>query len=169
MRSKNELLNKIEDGYSKFSKGQRKLADFIRKDYDKAAFLTAAKMGEEVGVSESTVVRFAMALGYDGYPGFQRALGEMVRTKLNSIQRMEVTYGRISQGEILATVLHSDIEKIKLTMEAIDHETFEMAVDTILNARNSELRTSSKFFEFLSESGMRRGGGGEYQQPQRNF
>ena len=66
MRSKNELLNKIEDGYPKFSKGQRKLADFIQKDYDKAAFLTAAKMGEEVGVSESTVVRFAMALGYEG-------------------------------------------------------------------------------------------------------
>ena len=135
MRSKNELLKKIEDGYPKFSKGQKKLADFIRLDYDKAAFLTAAKMGEEVGVSESTVVRFAMALGYDGYPGFQRALGEMVRMKLNSIQRMEVTYGRISQGEILTTVLHSDIEKSKLTMEAIDHETFEMAVDTILNAR----------------------------------
>ena len=135
MQSKNELLKKIEDGYPKFSKGQRKLADFIRKDYDKAAFLTAAKMGDEVGVSESTVVRFAMALGYDGYPSFQKALGEMVRTKLNSIQRMEVTYGRISQGEILATVLHSDIEKIKLTMEAIDQETFEMAVDTILNAR----------------------------------
>lgn len=135
MGSKNELLKKIEDGYPKFSKGQRKLADFIQKDYDKAAFLTAARMGEEVGVSESTVVRFAMALGYEGYPGFQKALGEMVRTKLNSIQRMEVTYGRISQGEILATVLHSDIEKIKLTMEAIDHETFEMAVDTILNAR----------------------------------
>ena len=104
MRSKNELLKKIEDGYPKFSKGQKKLADFIRLDYDKAAFLTAAKMGEEVGVSESTVVRFAMALGYDGYPGFQRALGEMVRMKLNSIQRMEVTYGRISQGEILTTV-----------------------------------------------------------------
>ena len=135
MGSKNELLKKIEDGYPKFSKGQRKLADFIQKDYDKAAFLTAARMGEEVGVSESTVVRFAMALGYEGYPGFQKALGEMVRTKLKSIQRMEVTYGRISQGEILATVLHSDIEKIKLTMEAIDHETFEMAVDTILNAR----------------------------------
>ena len=135
MLSKNELWKKIEDGYPKFSKGQRKLADFIQKDYDKAAFLTAARMGEEVGVSESTVVRFAMALGYEGYPGFQKALGEMVRTKLNSIQRMEVTYGRISQGEILATVLHSDIEKIKLTMEAIDRETFEMAVDTILNAR----------------------------------
>ena len=135
MRSKNELLKKIEDGYPKFSKGQKKLADFIRLDYDKAAFLTAARMGEEVGVSESTVVRFAMALGYDGYPEFQRALGEMVRMKLNSIQRMEVTYGRISQGEILETVLHSDIEKIKLTMEAIDHETFETAVNVILNAR----------------------------------
>lgn len=135
MGNKNELLQKIDEGYLKFSKGQKKLADFIREEYDKAAFLTAAKMGEEVGVSESTVVRFAMALGYDGYPGFQKALGEMVRTKLNSIQRMEVTYGRISQGEILTSVLQSDIEKIKLTMEAIDHESFELAVDTILNAR----------------------------------
>lgn len=135
MRSKNELLQKINEGYPRFSKGQRKLAEFIRENYDKAAFLTAAKMGEEVGVSESTVVRFAMALGYDGYPGFQRALGELVRTKLNSIQRMEVTYGRISQGEILASVLQSDIEKIKLTMEGIDQEAFEMAVNTILNAR----------------------------------
>lgn len=135
MGNKNELLQKIDEGYSKFSKGQKKLAAFIREEYDKAAFLTAAKMGDEVGVSESTVVRFAMALGYDGYPGFQKALGEMVRTKLNSIQRMEVTYGRISQGEILTSVLHSDIEKIKLTMEGIDHEMFELAVDTILNAK----------------------------------
>ena len=115
-------MQRLEDGYNKFSKGQKKLADFIREDYDKAAFMTAAKMGEEVGVSESTVVRFATALGYEGYPQFQRALGEMVRTKLNSIQRMEVTYGRISQGEILTSVLQSDIEKIKLTMEGIDHE-----------------------------------------------
>ncbi len=130
-----ELMQKIEEKYSKFSKGQKKLADFIREDYDKAAFLTAAKMGEEVGVSESTVVRFAVALGYDGYPSFQKALGEMVRTKLNSIQRMEVTYGRISQGEILTSVLQSDIEKIKLTMDSIDHEIFESAVDIILNAR----------------------------------
>lgn len=135
MGSKNELLQKINEGYDKFSKGQKKLADFIREEYDKAAFLTAAKMGEEVGVSESTVVRFATALGYDGYPEFQKALGEMVRTKLNSIQRMEVTYGRISQGEILETVLQSDIEKIKLTMSSIDHDVFELAVDTLLNAR----------------------------------
>ncbi len=153
MGNKNELLQKIEDGYQKFSKGQKKLADFIREDYDKAAFLTAAKMGEEVGVSESTVVRFAMALGYDGYPGFQRALGELVRTKLNSIQRMEVTYGRISQGEILASVLQSDIEKIKLTMEAIDHSSFEMAVDTILKARRIYvigIRSCAPLASFLS-------------------
>lgn len=135
MANTNELLQRLDAGYKKFSKGQKKLAEFIREDYDKAAFLTAAKMGEEVGVSESTVVRFAMALGYEGYPEFQKALEELVRMKLNSIQRMEVTYGRISQGEILASVLQSDIEKIKLTMEAIDRETFEVAVDTILNAR----------------------------------
>ena len=135
MSVKNELLKMIDERYQKFSKGQKKLADFIKEDYDKAAFLTAAKMGEEVGVSESTVVRFAMALGYDGYPGFQKALGEMVRTKLNSIQRMEVTYGRISQGEILTSVLQSDIDKIKLTMQSIDHESFELAVETILNAK----------------------------------
>ena len=153
MISKNELLKKIEEGYSKFSKGQKKLADFIREDYDKAAFLTAAKMGEEVGVSESTVVRFATALGYDGYPEFQKALGELVRTKLNSIQRMEVTYGRISQGEILASVLQSDIEKIKLTMEAIDQEAFELAVDTILNANRIYvigIRSCAPLASFLS-------------------
>ena len=79
MSVKNELLKMIDERYQKFSKGQKKLADFIREDYDKAAFLTAAKMGEEVGVSESTVVRFATALGYDGYPEFQKALGELVR------------------------------------------------------------------------------------------
>ena len=153
MGTKNELLKKLEDGYKKFSKGQKKLADFIREDYDKAAFLTAAKMGEEVGVSESTVVRFAMALGYEGYPEFQKALGELVRTKLNSIQRMEVTYGRISQGEILSTVLQSDIDKIKLTMNGIDHEAFEMAVDTLLGARKIYvigIRSCAPLASFLS-------------------
>ncbi|MGN0333177.1 MAG: MurR/RpiR family transcriptional regulator [Lachnospiraceae bacterium] len=153
MGNKNELLQKLEKNYKKFSKGQKKLADFIREDYDKAAFLTAAKMGEEVGVSESTVVRFATALGYDGYPGFQKALGELVRTKLNSIQRMEVTYGRISQSEILKTVLQSDIEKIKLTLAAMDHEAFELAVDTILNAKRIYvigIRSCAPLASFLS-------------------
>lgn len=153
MGSKNELLQNIENGYPKFSKGQKKLADYIREEYDKAAFLTAAKMGEVVGVSESTVVRFATALGYKGYPEFQKALEELVRTKLNSIQRMEVTYGRISQAEILDSVLQSDIEKIKLTMANIDHNIFEMAVDTILNARKIYvvgIRSCAPLASFLS-------------------
>lgn len=153
MGTNNELLQKIDDGYAKFSKGKKKLADYIRRDYDKAAFLTAAKMGQVVGVSESTVVRFATALGYSGYPAFQKALEEMVRTRLNSIQRMEVTYGRITQGEILASVLQSDIEKIKLTMESIDHEAFELAVETILKARKVYvvgIRSCAPLASFLS-------------------
>lgn len=135
MSIKNELLLRIDEKYPKFSKGQKRLADYIKKNYDKAAFLTAAKMGEAVGVSESTVVRFATQLGYKGYPEFQKALGELVRTKLNSIQRMEVTYGRIDRSEILATVLQSDIEKIKQTLSSVDNQAFELAVDTILEAR----------------------------------
>lgn len=135
MSTKNELLTRLDEKYPKLSKGQKRLTDYIRHNYDKAAFLTAAKLGDAVGVSESTVVRFASQLGYKGYPEFQKALGEMVRMKLNSIQRMEVTYGRIAQSEILATVLQSDIEKIKLTMESIDQHAFDLAVDTLLKAR----------------------------------
>lgn len=131
----NELILRIEEKYAKMSKGQRRLADYVCKNYDKAVFLTAAKLGETVGVSESTVVRFAIQLGYKGYPGFQKALEELVRNKLNSIQRMEVTYGRISQSEILETVLHSDIEKIKQTLSVIDHKAFDLAIDTILSAK----------------------------------
>ncbi len=153
MRMNNELLQKIDEKYPRLSKGQKKLADYIRQEYDKAAFLTAAKMGDVVGVSESTVVRFAMTLGYKGYPEFQKALEELVRTKLNSIQRMEVTYGRISQGEILASVLQSDIEKIKLTMGSVDQEAFEMSVDTILTARRIYvigIRSCAPLASFLS-------------------
>ena len=130
------LLNKMNGKYQKFSKGQKKLASYISDNYDKAAFMTAAKLGETVGVSESTVVRFAIHLGYKGYPEFQKALEELVRNKLNSIQRMEVTYGKVPQAEILDTVLHSDIDKIKMTMENIDHDAFEQAVETILDAKS---------------------------------
>ena len=136
MAHKNDLLNRINKNYSKMSKGQKLLATYITDNYDKAVFLTAAKMGEIVGVSESTVVRFAMSLEYKGYPEFQKALEELVRNKLNSVQRMEVTYGRISQSEILENVLQSDADKLKSTLEKIDHSAFELAVDTILNARN---------------------------------
>lgn len=136
MSNKNDLSNRINDAYGRLSKGQKLLATYITDNYDKAVFLTAAKLGEVVGVSESTVVRFATHLGYKGYPEFQNALEELVRNKLNSIQRMEVTYGRISQSKILESVLKSDAEKIQSTLEKIDQSAFEVAVDTILNAKN---------------------------------
>ena len=136
MGTEENLLSRMNTQYHKFSKGQKKLVSYITDNYDKAAFFTAAKLGETVGVSESTVVRFAIHLGYKGYPEFQKAMEEWVRNKLNSIQRMEVTYGRVPQSEILDTVLRADIEKIKLTMENIDHNAFELAVETILEAKS---------------------------------
>ncbi len=153
MGNTNELLNRINANYARMSKGQKRLSAYITDNYDKAAFLTAAKLGEAVGVSESTVVRFAIWLGYKGYPEFQRSLEELVRTKLNSIQRMEVTYGRIHESEILTTVLQADMEKIKHTMENIDYTAFETAVDTILNARNVYIigiRSCAPLANFLS-------------------
>lgn len=152
-KNTNELLNGIKEHYESFSKGQKLLADYIINNYDKAVFLTAAKLGKTVGVSESTVVRFATQLEYKGYPGFQKALEEMVRNKLNSIQRMEVTYGRISQMEILETVLRSDIDKIKMTLANIDRRAFDNAVDTILSARKIYIvgiRSCAPLASFLS-------------------
>lgn len=151
--NKNELLRGIEEQYKELSKGQKRLADYIVQNYDKAVFLTAARLGKVVGVSESTVVRFATQLGYKGYPGFQRALEELVRHKLNSIQRMEVTYGRISQSEILESVLQSDIEKIKMTIGSLDQKAFEEAVDTIVKARKIYIigiRSCAPLANFLS-------------------
>ena len=153
MNNTEHLLGRINHQYQSFSKGQKKLASYILDNYDKAAFLTAAKLGETVGVSESTVVRFAIHLGYKGYPEFQKALEELVRNKLNSIQRMEVTYGKVPQSEILDTVLHSDIDKIKLTLEGIDHQAFELAIELLLSARNIYVVgiRSCQFYELLFE------------------
>lgn len=153
MGSANDLVNRINERYGSLSKGQKLLAAYITDNYDKAVFLTAAKLGEVVGVSESTVVRFAAHLGYKGYPEFQRALEEMVRCKLHSIQRMEDVYGRIPQSEILETVLQSDAERIKNTLEKIDEQAFDMAVDTILNARHIYvvgIRSCAPLAEFLA-------------------
>ena len=135
MSTTNELISRVNERYSSLSKGQKLLATYITDNYDKAVFLTAAKLGKVVGVSESTVVRFATQLGYKGYPEFQKALEEMVRNKLNSVQRMEVTYERINQSQILESVLSSDTENIKNTLEDIDHAAFELAVQTIIEAR----------------------------------
>ena len=121
MEQADNLLLRIQKYDKTFSKGQKRLAAYVLKNYDKAVFLTT--------------VRFATQLGYKGFPEFHRALEELVRNKLNSIQRMKVTYGHVPEAEILDTVFQSDIEIIKLTMEHIDHAAFEMAVETLLSAR----------------------------------
>lgn len=152
MNRQNDLLTNIKIKYEELSKGQKLLANYILNNYEKAVFLTAARFGKVVGVSESTVVRFATILGYDGYPNMQRALEELVKNKLNSVQRIEVTFDRISQENILKTVLHSDAEKIKMTSDEIDETAFHNAVDTILKAKTIYIlgvRSSAPLAMFL--------------------
>lgn len=134
MSKRNDLSNRINEKFKSMSKGQKLLASYIMDHYDKAVFLTAAKLGEVVGVSESTVVRFATNLGYKGYPEFQSELEIMVRDKLNTIQTMDAVFDRISQSQILATVLKRDMDNIQATLEEVDENVFEQAVETILNA-----------------------------------
>ena len=129
------LLTRIDLMMNGFSKGQKRIALYIEEHYDKAAFMTASKLGETVGVSESTVVRFATELGYDGYPKLQKAMQEMIRNKLTSVQRIEVTSGRIGDGNVLDSVLNQDIEKIRRTIEETSHEDFARAVDEICAAK----------------------------------
>ena len=153
MTSANELMNRINERYGGMSKGQKMIAAYITDYYDKAVFLTEAKLGEAVGVSESTVVRFAMHLGYKGYPQFQQALAELVRGKLDAVQQMENVYGRISQSEILTTVLMSDAKRIQDTLETIDEQAFDTAVDAILHANHIYvigIRSCAPMAEFLS-------------------
>ena len=119
---KRNLLAEIESRMPDFSKSQKIISNYILKDYDKAAYMTASKLGAEVHVSESTVVRYAIELGFEGYPEFQHALQEIVRTKLTSFQRMEVTNNLIGDGDVLTKVLLSDIDKIKRTVEEIDRK-----------------------------------------------
>ena len=130
-----DILTALESKAHTFSKGQRLIANYITESYDKAAFLTASKLGSTVGVSESTVVRFAMELGYDGYPSMQKALQEMVVNRLTSVQRIEVANDRIGNQDILTTVIQSDIDKLRQTAEIVNKEHFVAAVEAILNAR----------------------------------
>ena len=129
------LLTRIDLMMNGFSKGQKRIALYIEEHYDKAAFMTASKLGETVGVSESTVVRFATELGYDGYPKLQKAMQEMIRNKLTSVQRIEVTSSRIGDNNVLDSVLSQDIEKIRRTIEETSHEDFNRAVDEICAAK----------------------------------
>ena len=130
-----DILQLIQSNMSSFSKGQKRIAAFIQESYDKAAFMTASKLGKTVNVRESTVVRFAAELGYDGYPAMQKALQEMIRNKLTSIQRIEVSNDRIGDHDVLSMVMQSDIDKIRMTMEEIDRDEFSGAVDAIVNAK----------------------------------
>lgn len=130
-----DLVTRIEDSYSCFSKGQKKIAEYITTNYDKAVFMTAAKLGKVVGVSESTVVRFATMLGYDGFPGFVCAMEDMVSGKLKTIKRIELSKDRQSKQEVLQSVLKSDIDKISNTLNSIDGDAFELALNMIDTSR----------------------------------
>ena len=147
------LLTKIDLMMNTFSKGQKKIALYIEEHYDKAAFMTASKLGETVGVSESTVVRFATELGYDGYPKLQKAMQEMIRNKLTSVQRIEVTSSRIGNNNVLDSLLNQDIDKIRRTIEETSHEDFNKAVDAICNAEKIYIfgvRSTAAIANFLA-------------------
>ncbi|MBE6538631.1 MAG: MurR/RpiR family transcriptional regulator [Ruminococcaceae bacterium] len=150
---KRDLLMTIKNQMPTFSKGQKLIANYILGHYEKAAYMTAAKLGSLVGVSESTVVRFACELGFDGYPDFQRALQELIRNMLTSVQRIEVTNDLIGNGDMLEKVLLSDAEKIKRTLENIDRASFAQAVKKIATAKNIYIigvRSSSSLAGFLN-------------------
>ena len=134
MERQYEVLHRIEERYEKMSKSQKVIADYILEHFDQAAFMTAAKLGEQLGISESTVVRFATGVGYEGYPQLLKALEECVKGKLNNVQRMDSKYGKSSQSEILTSVMSADMEKLQHTIENLDPAAFESAVNALLEA-----------------------------------
>lgn len=145
----------IQGRMPELSKGQKQIANFILAHYEKAAYMTASKLGSLVSVSESTVVRFAIELGFDGYPELQRSLQELIRTKLTAFQRIEVTNHLIGDNDVLDKILLSDAEKIRHTLEAIDRDAFNTAVDKIIAARHIYIigvRSASSLASFLSQN-----------------
>ncbi|OUQ80580.1 MurR/RpiR family transcriptional regulator [Flavonifractor sp. An100] len=148
-----DILTLIQGNMPTFSKGQKRIANFILESYDKAAFMTASRLGKRVGVSESTVVRFAAELGYQGYPDMQKSLQKMIRNRLTSVQRIEVTNDRLGDQDLLSMVLQSDIEKIRLTLEELDRDSFEKAAEAIVSARKIYImgvRSSAAIATFLT-------------------
>lgn len=146
------LLGRIDMKLGSMSKGQKLIARFIEQHYDQAAFLTASKLGELVGVSESTVVRFATEIGYSGYPELQKAMQEMIKDKLTSVQRIDVTAAKIDNNDVLETVLNQDIQKIRRTIEETSRDDFKRAVKAIINAEHIYIygaRSASALANFL--------------------
>ena len=147
-----DILSLINRENVRYSKGQRMIIKYITENYDKAAFMTAGKLGKTVGVSESTVVRFASELGYDGYPGMRKAMQEMVRNRLTAVQRIEVAKEQIDRDDLLDAVLSADMEKLHSTMEEVNKEDFNRAVEMILNAKNVYIvgmRSSTALANFM--------------------
>ncbi len=132
----NDVLSILEKENKSFSKGQKRIAKYILENYDKAAFMTAGKLGQTVGVSESTVVRFAAELGYDGYPSMRKALQEMIRNRLTSVQRIEVAREIMDEDNVYEAVICADMEKLQTTLTELDRKSFNEAVDTIISARH---------------------------------
>ena len=148
----NDLLSVLARGGSKFSKGQRIIAKYILNNYDKAAFMTAGKLGRIVGVSESTVVRFAAELGYDGYPSMRKALQEMIRNRLTSVQRIEVAKSMIDDTDLLKSVIGSDMQNLQATLDILEQDSFNKLIDVIVEAKNIYIvgmRTSTSLATFL--------------------
>lgn len=131
-----DILSVLQSRANDFSKGQKKIARYILQAYDRAAFMTANRLGKTVGVSESTVVRFAVELGFDGYPAMQKAMQDMVVNRLTSVQRIEVAHDRIGNQDIISSVVQSDMDKLRQSVDTVDREQFAKAVDAILNAKN---------------------------------
>lgn len=149
-----DILSLIQSNMGGFSKRQRTIAAYILENYDKAAFMTASRLGKAINVSESTVVRFAAELGYEGYPEMQRALQEMIRNKLTSLQRIEVSNDRLgtNHADVLTAVMQSDIEKIRLSMDTVSRDGFQTAVRQIMQAKRIYilgLRSSTAIASFL--------------------
>ena len=148
-----DIIELIDEKYVKMSKSHKKIAEFIKEHYDQAVFMTAAKIGAILDISESTVVRFASGLGFDGFPDFQSVLADWVKNKLNTVSKMGAKYGGSSQSEILVDVLQADMEKIGDTIELVDPVAFEAAVDSIIKAKTVYvvgLRTCEPLADFLS-------------------
>ena len=148
-----DLLTLIEKQMPEFSKGQRAIANYILEHYDKAAFMTASKLGKTVNISESTVVRFASELGFDGYPELQKSLQQLIANRLTGVQRIEVTDDRMGTGDVLNKVLSADIEKIRHTLDEISRSDFDGAVNAILEAKNIYIvgvRSAQSLCDFLT-------------------
>jgi DNA-binding MurR/RpiR family transcriptional regulator len=150
--NKQDLMRTIQVKFPRLSKGQKLIAEYILKHYDKAAFMTAAKLGVSVGVSESTVVRFANELGFSGYPKLQKALQELIKNKLTTVQRIELSNDIVSQENPLKGVLKADMENIRSTLEKINHNTFDEVINSIFKAKKIYiigLRSSTAIADFL--------------------